>query len=214
MASTPSSILVKLPDTVGDTAREIVAAQSSHAELHLLELVQTPFAGPHVLGSLTMRSIGAARRACKTLHSVPLETYLGRVLELSGLRITELQRILARRVCGRAAWPQIVRRSVLPHVILRVPRVDLGPGLLEAAKNGHAEVVDLLLAADATVDSKNINGYTPLHWAAHNGHTACVRSLLAANATVDRQNRSGYTPVPSLRSYQRPHFVHDNATRG
>ena len=53
----------------------------------------------------------------------------------------------------------------------------------------------MLFTTDTTVDSKNINGYTPLHWAAHNGHTACVRSLLAANATVDRQNRSGCTPL-------------------
>jgi hypothetical protein len=47
-----------------------------------------------------------------------------------------------------------------------------------AAGNGHAAVVELLLARDGVdPDSKDTDGRTPLSWAAENGHTAVVELL-------------------------------------
>lgn len=62
----------------------------------------------------------------------------------------------------------------------------LGISALErAARNGHDEIVNVLVAAGADVNIRRWNGQTPLHAAAENGHEACVRSLIAAGAELD-----------------------------
>lgn len=66
-----------------------------------------------------------------------------------------------------------------------------------AALEGHAEVVDLLLAAGAEVGgTTRIGAYTPLHLASQGGHGAVVSALLAkgADATLATTN-SGATPL-------------------
>ena len=66
--------------------------------------------------------------------------------------------------------------------------------LAAASSRGHAEVVTLLLAADADVDLAGANwGVTPLWFACRNGHTDVVTLLLAADADV---NRAMHTPPP------------------
>ena len=95
--------------------------EDTHAVLPLLELVPTMFAGPRVMGSLDLRSIGTARRACKALHNVPLESYLSRVFEHSLPSDTsDLQRILHECVCGPlqgSAWPPFVWGFALPTIL-------------------------------------------------------------------------------------------------
>ena len=167
----------------------------SHAALRLLELAQTQFAGQCVMGFVELHLIGTVRQACKALHAVRLESYLDRVLEHSlPSDAAALQRVLCERVCGQAAWPPIARRLALA-AILRVPGLELGWGLREAALNGHAEVVDALLEANAAVDNRSDHVSTPLHWAARKGHAACVAALVEANAAVDSQDNEGATPL-------------------
>ena len=70
--------------------------------------------------------------------------------------------------------------------------------LYAAARDGDAEKVKLLIAAEADVNWKNDadNGETPLYWAAYNGHTECVRLLLAApGIDVNQANQYGNTPL-------------------
>ena len=54
-----------------------------------------------------------------------------------------------------------------------------------AARNGHARVVDRLLAAGAKPNKADLNGLTPLATAADNGYVRVVDSLLRAGAEPD-----------------------------
>ena len=56
--------------------------------------------------------------------------------------------------------------------------------LINAAMKGHTEVVTLLLARGAAPASKDVSGWTALHWATKEGHTATVTSLGGASAEV------------------------------
>ena len=60
---------------------------------------------------------------------------------------------------------------------------------LHKAREGHTEVVTMLLAANAKVNqaSKKDAGFqTPLHMACHNGHAEVVTTLPAANASLEQ----------------------------
>lgn len=70
--------------------------------------------------------------------------------------------------------------------------------MLEAAKEGHEDVVRLLLERmDAYPDSKDNKGRTPLSWAAGNGHELVVKLLIEqSNINVNsRDYMSGHTPL-------------------
>lgn len=64
--------------------------------------------------------------------------------------------------------------------------------LIGAAHNGHAEVVDMLIAAGADVNLvDHINLQTALILAAREGHTRVVDRLLAARARVNLVDAGG-----------------------
>jgi uncharacterized protein len=69
--------------------------------------------------------------------------------------------------------------------------------LYMASEYGHAEVVKLLLAANADVNiAERIMGTTPLNIASAKGHTEVVKLLLAANADVNIASKPiGLTPL-------------------
>ena len=69
--------------------------------------------------------------------------------------------------------------------VLRICRengVDINPGVLSAAREGHEAVVSALLAAGVDKNAARQDGTTPLFIAAENGHEAVVSALLAAGA--------------------------------
>ena len=66
--------------------------------------------------------------------------------------------------------------------------------LLAAASNGHAECVEALLAAGASVRRQNAYGWTGLYCAIENGSAASVRALIAAESDVNFEIRSGHKP--------------------
>ena len=70
-------------------------------------------------------------------------------------------------------------------------------GLLlhNAARNGHKEIVELLIAKGADVDAKDEDGWTPLHWAVVNGHEETVELLLANGSDVNAKDNDGETPL-------------------
>ena len=67
--------------------------------------------------------------------------------------------------------------------------------LLKAARNGHLEVVNALIAANCSVNFKDAYGNTALHRAAGNGHLEVVNALIAAKADVNLQDKNGNTAL-------------------
>ncbi len=57
------------------------------------------------------------------------------------------------------------------------------------------EFIDDLVAAGALVDSKDLNGVTPLHLAAHFNNEDAVKALLAKYADFNVENIEGLTPL-------------------
>ena len=66
-----------------------------------------------------------------------------------------------------------------------------------AAREGHKEVVELLLAKGAEINARDtIIRWTPLHWAvAMRGGKEVAESLLAKGADVNAQDNNGKTPL-------------------
>ncbi|VDN60301.1 unnamed protein product [Dracunculus medinensis] len=67
--------------------------------------------------------------------------------------------------------------------------------LHRAATLGLVEFMEILLAANADINSKTPLGWTPLHFAAFRGHYKCVRLLLSKNADVNCRTNANETPL-------------------
>ena len=85
---------------------------------------------------------------------------------------------------------------------------DVGRSPLRfASERGHAEIVKLLLAKGAWIESpssntdpahtkeKDFRAYTPLHGAAANGHDEIARALLEAGSALDARDSHGATAL-------------------
>ena len=67
--------------------------------------------------------------------------------------------------------------------------------LLHAARQGHAEAVDALLAVGADIDQVSADGTTPIFIAALNGHFDLVMALLERGADPNLGNHAGGAPL-------------------
>jgi ankyrin repeat protein len=67
--------------------------------------------------------------------------------------------------------------------------------LSHAARFGHLEMVDLLLARGAPIDARNLAGATALYFAAEGGHVSVAQRLIQQGADVNLTARSGISPV-------------------
>jgi uncharacterized protein len=67
--------------------------------------------------------------------------------------------------------------------------------LSRAARSGHLEIVDLLLARGAPINARNLAGATALYYAAEGGHTPVALRLIERGADVNLAGRSGISPV-------------------
>ena len=82
-----------------------------------------------------------------------------------------------------------------PDETVGLPTLQEHLTLLEAVEQGKAEVVNLLLIADAPINEQNTLGHTPLGRAAEAGHVQIVHTLLAHGANIDIPDLRGYTPL-------------------
>ena len=57
-----------------------------------------------------------------------------------------------------------------------------------AAREGNSEVIKHLLSYRANINTIDITGLTPLHYAINNGHISCVILLLEAGCVVNSRN--------------------------
>mgnify|MGYP000364283700 CR=1 FL=1 len=67
--------------------------------------------------------------------------------------------------------------------------------LLDAAKSGRNDVVKALLEKKVDIESKDGDGWTPLHFAACQGHDDVVQTLLENQADVNAKADYGSTPL-------------------
>lgn len=67
--------------------------------------------------------------------------------------------------------------------------------LVNAAKNRNFSNVQALLKQRIDVNTADVDGMTPLHWAAHWDELEVVKLLLAAGANAKAANRYGVTPL-------------------
>lgn len=76
-----------------------------------------------------------------------------------------------------------------------IMRDVLSDAMFAAGRNGHTQVVELLLDSGAAIDAKGVFGATALHWAAMNGHRSTIELLVARGASLDiRDDRFDSTP--------------------
>ncbi|XP_030046487.1 ankyrin repeat domain-containing protein 17 isoform X2 [Microcaecilia unicolor] len=67
--------------------------------------------------------------------------------------------------------------------------------LMEAAQEGHLELVKYLLAAGANVHATTATGDTALTYACENGHTDVADVLLQSGADLEHESEGGRTPL-------------------
>lgn len=82
----------------------------------------------------------------------------------------------------------------------------VGTALIAAAHLGHAEVVEILIAAGAPLDHVNNLGWTALIESIVLGdggprHVRCARALIAAGADTTLADRNGMTPLELARMH-------------
>ena len=73
--------------------------------------------------------------------------------------------------------------------------VDGWTPLMIASINGHAGIVEALLAAGAGVNVASNGGRTALIWACFYGHLEAARALVASGANVNAVDQGGRTPL-------------------
>jgi len=65
----------------------------------------------------------------------------------------------------------------------------------KAVEQGNIEAVKQHLAAGTDVDAKDMNGWTPLHWAAWEGHKEIAELLIDKGADVYAKDEKRWTPL-------------------
>ena len=70
--------------------------------------------------------------------------------------------------------------------------------LHHAARNGHIEVVRLLLDSGATVDAREQVGITPLSLAASRGHAVVIQLLSERGGDVNARSSTSWTPLHTV----------------
>jgi len=73
--------------------------------------------------------------------------------------------------------------------------LGLGDALMRAARVDDVQGMKRCLGEGASVNGRDQNGWTPLHWAAFKGGIKSVKVLLEHGAEVDTVDDAGYTPL-------------------
>lgn len=84
-----------------------------------------------------------------------------------------------------------------------------------AAREGHLEIVQMLLTNRANIFQPNLeNNVTPLHYAAYGGHAGVVELLLERRASINATNKDGDTPLHFAAEGKNPEVVELLLERG
>ncbi|BES92174.1 multiple ankyrin repeats single kh domain [Nesidiocoris tenuis] len=87
--------------------------------------------------------------------------------------------------------------EVANFLIKNGAEIELGAStpLMEAAQEGHLELVRYLLEANADVNAQTQTGDTALTYACENGHTEVAKLLLQYGADMEHESEGGRTPL-------------------
>lgn len=88
---------------------------------------------------------------------------------------------------------EITIASIVSGEELENTNVGHHTALSRAAKPGHTEILQRLIAAGADIDGADNTGWTPLQLAATNGRMETVRILLTAAAHTETADSEGWT---------------------
>ena len=112
--------------------------------------------------------------------------------------------------------PLLERHWKMKHILITtiaaVLLVGCGPpvpdiSIYDAVEDGNIEVVKQHLAAGTDVNSKDKDGWTPLHEAASEGHNKIIELLVAKGADVNAKGADGETPVDVAASPETTDFL-------
>ena len=103
----------------------------------------------------------------------------------------------------------------MKHLLITIAAVLLvgcGPpvpdiSIYDAVEDGNIEIVKQHLAAGTDVNSKDKDGWTPLHEAASEGHNKIIELLVAKGADVNAKGADGETPVDAAASPETTDFL-------
>uniref|UniRef100_A0A0A9WC50 Ankyrin repeat and KH domain-containing protein 1 n=1 Tax=Lygus hesperus TaxID=30085 RepID=A0A0A9WC50_LYGHE len=87
--------------------------------------------------------------------------------------------------------------EVANFLIKNGAEIELGAStpLMEAAQEGHLDLVRYLLEANADVNAQTQTGDTALTYACENGHTEVAKLLLQYGADLEHESEGGRTPL-------------------
>jgi ankyrin repeat protein len=74
------------------------------------------------------------------------------------------------------------------------PKTGMTP-LLNAARDGRHEIVEMLVRFGADINTKNRDGDTPLHLSAARGHRTAIEVLLKYRPDLEARNNAGITAL-------------------
>ncbi|XP_048258038.1 ankyrin repeat domain-containing protein 50-like [Haliotis rufescens] len=87
--------------------------------------------------------------------------------------------------------------------------------VMRAARNGHTDVLELLVSKGADVSLVDEDGYNILHWACIEGHLETVEFMLSLNVVdIDARNNDGETAADMARSWGHTRVANLLVSRG
>lgn len=126
----------------------------------------------------------------------------GNVVRLSELAESDLDTLNAKNEFGFTPLVLAAYRNqpdAVSFLIEKGVNVDEvtpeGTALMGACYTGNITIVKQLLEAGASLEVKNGNGDTPLHFACMSGNSDLIRFLLDQKATTQAVNNNGQRPV-------------------
>jgi ankyrin repeat protein len=120
-------------------------------------------------------------------------------LEIAKMLIAKGAQINAqsRDYTQESGWVSVSGNTVSARNVSSRKIIEGRTPLQLAAKNGHKEMAELLIAKGANVNMRDNYGSTALHWAAANNHKTVAEVLVSKGAEINARNNSGAIPLHS-----------------